>query len=61
MTLRRTPLARGIHLKLPGNPGQSHGGSFSDGHSISDVNARASPNREAPDKGNADDLSVKDP
>jgi len=41
--------------------GQSHDGPFSDGRSVSDVNARASPNRVAVGKDDADDLSVKDP
>lgn len=41
--------------------GQSHDGSFSDGRSVSDLNAQASPNLVVGGKGDADDLSVKNP
>jgi len=51
--------ARGVTRLV--ESGQSHDGSHSDGGSVSDLNAQASPNRVVAGKGDADDLSVKNP
>ncbi len=54
---------KGAHRASNGGgcPGQSHDGPFSDGRSVSGADAWALPNRGAVGKGDADDLSVKDP